>query len=147
MSQHTGKQKVGNPRPAPKLSFGPVLLTRAADLQALAAGPASAALYPRDFEQLGQAFGYVLYETTIPASFSAKRNNTRPVLMAPSIRDRGIVFLDQVRDLAPTILHSWGSSRVNFFNQSRHWNRFPLGVNWAGRAVVTRGEWRCLAMP
>lgn len=95
IAEKTGRTVGTPPTAAAKLALGPVLLQRAADLQALAAGPAASAAFPRDFEQLHQAYGYVLYETRVPDNFVAKKG--KAVLMASRIRDRGIVFLDQAR--------------------------------------------------
>ena len=83
---------------APKLSYGPILLERVADLQALASGPPVASTYPQDFEQLRQSYGYIMYETLVPDSINNNNKaNKSIVLSAPHIRDRGIVFVDQVR--------------------------------------------------
>ncbi|KAK3907589.1 Beta-galactosidase, partial [Frankliniella fusca] len=97
IAEFTGRTEGRAPTPARKLDYDiPILLERVADLQALAAGPALSSTFPADFEQLYQSHGYVLYETRVPANFVPKRGK-KPLFLAPRIRDRGVVFLDQVR--------------------------------------------------
>ncbi|XP_034234390.1 beta-galactosidase isoform X2 [Thrips palmi] len=94
--QYTGADASPMLRVSPKLSYGPILLQRVADIQALATGPPTTATYPRDFEELRQAFGYILYETRVPADYTPKKDN-KALFMAQKIRDRGVVFVDQAR--------------------------------------------------
>jgi beta-galactosidase len=82
--------------PAPKGSYGSVTLSPVAPLlnqnirQSLGKEPIRSR-FPLTFEQIGQRYGFVLYETTLawpvsdPALFSV-----------PGISDRAIVLLDDV---------------------------------------------------
>lgn len=97
IAEFTGKTHGRAPTPARKLDYDiPILLERVADMQSLAAGPAVSSTFPPDFEQLYQNYGYILYETRIPTNYVPKRGK-KPLFMAPKIRDRGVVFLDQAR--------------------------------------------------
>ncbi|MGO4458138.1 beta-galactosidase family protein [Streptomyces sp. M-16] len=77
------------PTPAPKLGHGPVALTECAPLLAQAdlLGSAVEAARPLTMEELGQDFGFVLYETRLPDRGPA-------VLQAEDVRDRAQVFVD-----------------------------------------------------
>ncbi|MFI8435246.1 beta-galactosidase family protein [Streptomyces sp. NPDC079020] len=77
------------PAPAPKLARGPVALTDCASLldQADALGEAVQADRPLTMEQLGQSFGFVLYEAGLPDQGPA-------VLHAAGVRDRAQVYVD-----------------------------------------------------
>ncbi|MFE3764837.1 glycoside hydrolase family 35 protein [Streptomyces sp. NPDC059104] len=77
------------PTAAPKLGHGPVALTECAPLLAqadLLAGAVEAAR-PLTMEELGQDFGFVLYETRLP-------DRGPVVLRAEDVRDRAQVFVD-----------------------------------------------------
>ncbi|MFG2334926.1 beta-galactosidase [Streptomyces sp. NPDC048604] len=78
------------PAPAPKLAGAVGELTACAGLLDQAerlAGPAVHADRPVTMEQLGQSFGFVLYETTLPDA-------GRTVLHVDEVRDRAQVFVD-----------------------------------------------------
>ncbi|WP_371680820.1 beta-galactosidase [Streptomyces sp. NBC_01276] len=77
------------PAPAPKLGHGPVALTQCAPLLAQAdlLGSAEEAARPLTMEELGQDFGFVLYETRLPDGGPA-------LLQAEDVRDRAQVFVD-----------------------------------------------------
>ncbi|MFB0627461.1 glycoside hydrolase family 35 protein [Streptomyces sp. AB3(2024)] len=77
------------PTPAPKLGHGPVALTECAPLLAQAdlLGSAVEAARPLTMEELGQDFGFVLYETRLP-------DRGPVVLQAEDVRDRAQVFVD-----------------------------------------------------
>ncbi|MFI6599358.1 beta-galactosidase [Nonomuraea sp. NPDC050536] len=77
------------PDPAPKLAPAVVELTACANLldQALLLGRAVSADRPLAMEQLGQSFGFVLYETVLPEAGPA-------VLHVAKVRDRAQVFVD-----------------------------------------------------
>ncbi|WP_033354938.1 glycoside hydrolase family 35 protein [Kitasatospora aureofaciens] len=77
------------PAPAPKLGPLAVELTECACLsdQAPLLGPAVLADRPLTMEKLGQSFGFVLYESVLPAAGPA-------VLRVGEVRDRAQVFVD-----------------------------------------------------
>ncbi|MEE1742767.1 beta-galactosidase [Streptomyces sp. BE147] len=77
------------PARAPKLSPAVAELTACASLldQCERLGGAVRADRPRSMEQLGQSFGFVLYETELPAAGPA-------VLRVAEVRDRAQVFVD-----------------------------------------------------
>ncbi|MFF7081988.1 glycoside hydrolase family 35 protein [Streptomyces lavendulae] len=77
------------PAPAPKLGLGPVPLTHCAPLldRADLLGGAVEAARPLTMEELGQDFGFVLYETRLP-------DRGPVVLRAEDVRDRAQVFVD-----------------------------------------------------
>ncbi|MFG2907463.1 beta-galactosidase family protein [Kitasatospora sp. NPDC048286] len=77
------------PAPAPKLAPGTVELTECAGLldQVHALGRAVPSGRPLSMEQLGQDFGFVLYETIVPMAGPA-------VLRVGEVRDRAQVFVD-----------------------------------------------------
>ncbi|MER7511262.1 beta-galactosidase family protein [Streptomyces lavendulae] len=77
------------PAPAPKLGHGPVPLTHCAPLldRADLLGGAVEAARPLTMEELGQDFGFVLYETRLP-------DRGPVVLRAEDVRDRAQVFVD-----------------------------------------------------
>ncbi|WP_433259526.1 glycoside hydrolase family 35 protein (plasmid) [Streptosporangium sp. CA-135522] len=81
----------GEPVPAPgaKLTVAAVPLTQSAGLLEGAAslGEAVESRYPLTMEELRQDFGFVLYETTLPAAGPA-------LLELEHVRDRAQVFLD-----------------------------------------------------
>ncbi|WP_433258883.1 glycoside hydrolase family 35 protein [Streptosporangium sp. CA-135522] len=81
----------GEPVPAPgaKLTVAAVPLTQSAGLLESAAslGEAVESRYPLTMEELRQDFGFVLYETTLPAAGPA-------LLELEHVRDRAQVFLD-----------------------------------------------------
>ncbi|CAN8004534.1 unnamed protein product [Ixodes hexagonus] len=87
------------PVPAPKLNLGTVELTTSMSLEEImnffrSHGYLNStnSLYPLSFEELGQAFGYVVYTTTIhfqPTSPS--------VLKVSGIKDRGYVYTKSTR--------------------------------------------------
>jgi hypothetical protein len=54
-------------------------------------GPVEAML-PLTMEQLGQNYGFVLYETQI----SAKFNQSNVTISIPGIRDRAIIYVGEV---------------------------------------------------
>ncbi|MCX4489964.1 beta-galactosidase [Streptomyces anulatus] len=77
------------PPRGPKLGLGTVALTESAGMLACAEalGTAVDSLRPLTMEQLGQDFGFVLYETALPAA--------RPALLeVEQVRDRAQVFVD-----------------------------------------------------
>ncbi|MCX4782564.1 glycoside hydrolase family 35 protein [Streptomyces sp. NBC_01264] len=77
------------PAPGPKLAHGPVELTASAPLLECAdlLGRPVESHRPLTMEELGQGFGFVLYETRAAAAGSA-------VLYAEDVRDRAQVFVD-----------------------------------------------------
>ncbi|MFI6648992.1 glycoside hydrolase family 35 protein [Streptomyces sp. NPDC050529] len=77
------------PGPAPKLSPAVAELTSCASLldQCERLGGAVLADRPQTMEQLGQSFGFVLYETTLPEAGPA-------VLRIAEVHDRAQVFVD-----------------------------------------------------
>lgn len=77
------------PAPAPKLAPAAVELTACAGLldQRERLGSAVHADRPQVMEQLGQSFGFVLYETALPAAGPT-------VLRIAEVRDRAQVFVD-----------------------------------------------------
>ncbi|MFD8783382.1 glycoside hydrolase family 35 protein [Kitasatospora sp. NPDC059599] len=77
------------PAPGPKLAPVTVELDSCAGLfdQAQLFGPAVTAHRPQTMEQLGQSFGFVLYEMELPAAGPV-------VLRAGEVRDRAQVFVD-----------------------------------------------------
>ncbi|WP_354637601.1 glycoside hydrolase family 35 protein [Kitasatospora camelliae] len=77
------------PAPAPKLAPATAELTTFAPLldQAQRLGPAVLADRPLSMEQLGQVFGFVLYDTTLPDSGPT-------LLRVAEVRDRAQVFVD-----------------------------------------------------
>ncbi|MFC9699834.1 beta-galactosidase [Streptomyces sp. NPDC056943] len=78
------------PTPAPKLADTVAELTTCASLLNQAerlGGPAVHADRPLTMEQLGQSFGFVLYETILPDA-------GRTVLRVDEVRDRAQVFVD-----------------------------------------------------
>ncbi|MFB6836459.1 beta-galactosidase [Streptomyces sp. NPDC056361] len=78
------------PAPAPKLTEAVAELTTCAGLLDqidLLGGPAVHADHPVAMEQLGQSFGFVLYETTLPDA-------GRTVLRVEEVHDRAQVFVD-----------------------------------------------------
>ncbi|WP_282685097.1 MULTISPECIES: beta-galactosidase [unclassified Streptomyces] len=77
------------PRPGPKLGLGAVTLTESAALldHAHVLGAAVGSSRPLTMEQLGQDFGFVLYETALP--------DAGPHLLeVEQVRDRAQVFVD-----------------------------------------------------
>lgn len=87
------------PVPAPKLNLGTVHLKSCASLEAILVFlrergfvvPVSSK-HPKSFEELGQAYGYVLYSTTV--QFHTK---SPAILSVPGIKNRGYVFTRQTR--------------------------------------------------
>jgi beta-galactosidase len=84
------------PTPAPKGSYNTVILNPIAPLldqnirQALGKEPLRSA-FPLTFEELGQRYGFVLYETTLAHPVSD------PALFSiPDLSDRAVVLLDDV---------------------------------------------------
>ncbi|GHF73917.1 hypothetical protein GCM10018790_59790 [Kitasatospora xanthocidica] len=77
------------PAPAPKLPAARVTLTDTAPLFTVlsALGSAETSEHPLTMEQLGQGFGYVLYEATLPTAGPA-------LLELDGVRDRAQVFVD-----------------------------------------------------
>ncbi|WP_329619545.1 beta-galactosidase [Streptomyces sp. NBC_01255] len=77
------------PPAAPKAAYGPVELTHTAGLlpHADALGAPATADRPLTMEELGHAFGFVLYETDLPTRGPA-------VLHAEHVHDRAQVFVD-----------------------------------------------------
>ncbi|MEU1862487.1 glycoside hydrolase family 35 protein [Streptomyces gardneri] len=78
------------PAPAPKLAETVAELSTCAallDQIELLGGPAVHADHPVTMERLGQPFGFVLYETTLPDA-------GRTVLRVDEVRDRAQVFVD-----------------------------------------------------
>ena len=80
----------------PKGNYGKVMLAPAASLlggeeeKSLLAGKASVkAKWPKSFEELGQAFGLIMYDTKVTELFSDPA-----LLKIPGIRDRGYVYVD-----------------------------------------------------
>jgi hypothetical protein len=51
------------------------------------------ATFPITMEQLGQKYGFLLYETQIPAKFS---RSTVTITMNPGVRDRAIIYVGGV---------------------------------------------------
>lgn len=91
------------PVPAPKLKMGPVELT-CASLEAILAFlrerryvvPVTSE-HPKSFEELGQAYGYVLYTATVQF-----RPRSPASLAVPGIKNRGYVFTAQTRAVLST---------------------------------------------
>ncbi|XP_077550199.1 beta-galactosidase-like isoform X1 [Haemaphysalis longicornis] len=87
------------PVPAPKLKLGTVHLKSCASLEAILVFlrkrgfvvPVSSK-HPKSFEELGQAYGYVLYSTAV--QFNPK---SPAILTVPGIKNRGYVFTRQTR--------------------------------------------------
>lgn len=87
---------VGPPTaPAAKGAYGVVTLEPAGtifdNLEHLGLQRPISATYPLSFEVLKQAYGFVLYRTKIQ-----KHYRDPSVLSVPGLRDRAIIFVDQV---------------------------------------------------
>lgn len=82
------------PAPTPAFAYGKVTMKPVGSLFELhpliAHSPPIVADDPLTFEEMGQAYGFVLYETILPKTF-----NDPSALSVSEIRDRGYVFLDQ----------------------------------------------------
>ncbi|MEV4333573.1 beta-galactosidase family protein [Streptomyces sp. NPDC049597] len=89
IARHTGVPAAPLPPKGPKLSLENVRLTETAELLSCAAklGGAVEADRPLTMEELGQDFGFVQYETVLPAVGPA-------LLEVEQVRDRAQVFLD-----------------------------------------------------
>ena len=84
------------PKPSPKGEYGEVPMSFVGSLfdhlkDLTPKGPVKS-VFPLSFEILKQAYGFVLYRTTIPERF---RDPAK--LSIPGLKDRGIVFVNQVR--------------------------------------------------
>lgn len=85
----TGGPLLPVPPPTQKIAYGSVSMMNLgsiAYLMDLFAIKTVEAVYPLSFEQLDQAYGFVMYETTIPLDGS--------LLNVPGLKDRGHVMLD-----------------------------------------------------
>lgn len=74
------------PAAKPAITLPPVPLTQAASLFALLPAPQTSAR-PLTFEDLNQAYGYVLYRTTVPGGATG-------MLRIQGLRDYGLVFVN-----------------------------------------------------
>jgi hypothetical protein len=83
------------PKPAPKADYGQIILSPAASIFDKVAQtlPPLTSAFPLSFEALDQSFGFVLYETIIPDA----RFPDPALLTISGLRDRGQVFVDEVR--------------------------------------------------
>ncbi|MFD8020974.1 beta-galactosidase [Streptomyces lavendulae] len=146
------------PAPAPRLGHGPVELTHCASLldRADLLGAAVEAARPLTMEELGQDFGFVLYETRLP-------DGGPVVLRAEDVRDRAQVFVDgqpvgvleregREHALAFTVPRPGARLTVLVENQGRV--NYGAGVHdrkgLLGRTLVGGGEpatWSSRALP
>uniref|UniRef100_T1J8I2 Beta-galactosidase n=1 Tax=Strigamia maritima TaxID=126957 RepID=T1J8I2_STRMM len=83
------------PKPVPKYEYGTVELTSIGSLFDVLIDLRSqeplSSYYPVSFESLGQAYGFVLYETIVPGQFMDP-----VVLEIKNVHDRAIVFVQNV---------------------------------------------------
>jgi beta-galactosidase len=77
------------PATKPAITIPPVSLQSAADIYAVLPAPVRSDT-PMTFEQLNQAYGFVLYRTTIPADRSGW-------LLLPGLKDFGVILLNGKR--------------------------------------------------
>ena len=64
-------------------------------------------------EQVGQSYGFILYRTQIPSSMTA----STATIKIPGLRDRGIVFVNQVRsEFFDTLMPVFAKSDVDYRN-------------------------------
>lgn len=119
------------PAPAPKLAPAAVELTACAGLldQRERLGSAVHADRPQVMEQLGQSFGFVLYETALPAAGPT-------VLRIAEVRDRAQVFVD---GQPVGVLERENHEHALAFHTPRHGAQLAVLVENQGRVNYGQG--------
>lgn len=94
ISKHLTMPNIDPPISRPKGDYGPVILRPMASLFNTSVNPDSKFILSEDvitFEKINQAYGFMLYETIVPDNVPDPA-----VLNITDLRDRAIVYLDQI---------------------------------------------------